>query len=270
VSLHRIAVILRKELSEFRMNPAAVLPVAIVVAAGIAIPILILTVLPATSGQSLADDEDFVRVVQRAQEGLADLRGLPPAAAAQAFLFQQFLMLFLLTPIVGAVSLAAYSVVGEKQGRSLEPLLTTPISAAELLLGKVLACLIPALVVEGIGLALYLMVLATLAEPGVLGALLTVRSAVLVGLVGPLGALVALQLTIAVSSRVNDPRSAQQVAVLLVLPIVGVLVGQILGAFLVPTWGLVVVAAGLALVWSVLVLLGVAMFDRERILTGWK
>lgn len=270
MNLRRIGVIVRKELSEFRMNPAAVLPVAIIVAASTAIPVLVLTVLPAATGQSLTDDKDFMRVVVLARAYMPDLGGLPPHAAAQAFLFQQFLTLFLLTPIVGAVSLAAYSVVGEKQGRSLEPLLTTPISAAELLLGKVLACVIPALVIEAVGLVLYLVVLATLAEPGVLGALLTVRSAALVGLVGPMGALVALQLTIAVSSRVSDPRSAQQVAVLVVLPIVGMLVGQLLGAFIIPTWGLLLVAAGLAGVWSVLILLGVAMFDRERILTGWK
>ena len=56
------------------------------------------------------------------------LAQLPPAAAAEAFFFQQFLLLFLVAPIVGAVSLAAYSVVGEKQGRTLEPLLTTPIT----------------------------------------------------------------------------------------------------------------------------------------------
>jgi ABC-2 type transport system permease protein len=270
MNVRRITVIMGKELSEFRSNPVAVAPVVIMIALCIGIPFLLLTVLPAVTGQSLADDREIGRVVELAQERLPGLRELPPSAAAQAFLFQQFLLLFLLAPIVGAVSLAAYSVVGEKQGRTLEPLLTTPITAAELLLGKVLACILPALVIEVLGLVLYALLMAAFAEPGVLGALLTTRSAVLVVFVGPLAALVALQMTIAVSSRVNDPRSAQQVAVLLVLPLVGVLVGQIIGAFIIPTWGLMAIAGALAAAWGILVLFGVALFDRERILTGWR
>lgn len=270
MNLRRIWVIMGKELGEFRSNPAAVAPIVILIALCIAIPFVILTVLPAVTGKTLADDPQFVAVVVLAQEHLPALGGLPPLAAAQSFLFQQFLMLFLLAPIVGAVSLAAYSVVGEKQGRTLEPLLTTPITAAELLLGKVLACILPALVIELIGLVLYTLLMAMFAEPGVLGALLTARSAVLVVCVGPLASLVALQMTIAVSSRVSDPRSAQQVAVLLVLPIVGILIGQVIGAFFLPTSGLLAIAAGLAAIWVVLILFGVALFDRERILTGWK
>ena len=270
MSPHRIAVIMGKELREFRSNPAAIVPVAIMIALCIGIPFLILTVLPVATGKTLADDREIAQVVQFAQGRMPDLAALPPAAAAQAFLFQQFLILFLLAPIVGAVSLAAYSVVGEKQGRTLEPLLTTPITAAELLLGKVLACILPALVIEIIGLGLYGLLMAAFAEPGVLGALLTARSAVLVVLIGPLAALAALQMTIAVSSRVNDPRSAQQVAVLLVLPLVGMLIGQIIGAFIIPTWGLLVIASVLAALWGILIVFGVALFDRERILTGWK
>jgi ABC-2 type transport system permease protein len=270
VSPRRIGVIMGKELREFRANPAALAPVAILIALCIATPFLILVVVPAVTGRPLAADSGIAQVVDLARERQPALAALPAEAAAQAFLFQQFLLLFLLAPIVGAVSLAAYSVVGEKQGKTLEPLLTTPITAAELLLGKVLACVLPALMAEAAGLAAYVALVAALAEPGVLASLATARTAVLVGLVGPLAALTALQLTIAVSSRVNDPRTAQQVAVLLVLPLVGMLIGQVIGAFLIPTWGLVAIAAVLAALWALLVTIGVALFDRERVLTRWR
>ena len=46
---------------------------------------------------------------------------------------------------------------------------------------------------------------------------------------GPIGALVALQIAILVSSRVNDPRTAQQFGALLILPITGVFVMQFNG-----------------------------------------
>jgi ABC-2 type transport system permease protein len=236
----------------------------------IGIPFVILTVVPVATGKSLAEDRDIAQVVELARGRMPGLAALAPEAAAQAFLFQQFLLLFLVAPIVGAVSLAAYSVVGEKQGKTLEPLLTTPITATELLLGKVLACVLPALLAEAVGLAAFAALLAAFAEPGVLGSLATARSAVLVGLVGPLASLAALQMTIAVSSRVNDPRTAQQVAVILVLPLVGLLIGQIIGAFFITTWGLLLVAAGLAALWGLLLMFGVALFDRESVLTRWR
>src|SRR4029077_19825070 len=123
---------------------------------------------PRLTGQSIADDRSFRQVIARAEIIMPALAALPPQVAAEAFLFQQCLLLFLLAPIIGAVSLAAYSVVGEKQGRTLEPLLTTPVSAAELLLAKPLASFAPALVIEAAGLAIYLGFVAAVASPGVL------------------------------------------------------------------------------------------------------
>ena len=96
------------------------------------------------------------------------------------------------------------------------------------------------------------------------------RSMALLCLVGPLAALAALQLTIAVSSRVNDPRSAQQFAVLLVLPLVVLFVGQFAGAFIVTTPVLVLVAIALAGAWIALIAFSAALFERETILTRWK
>ena len=98
---------------------------------------------------------------------------------------------------------------------------------------------------------------------------MTWRSAVLVCLLGPFAALAALQATIAVSSRVHDPRSAQQIAALLVLPLVVMVVGQIAGAFYVPTALLGALSVGAAGTWVVLILLSVALFERETILTRW-
>jgi hypothetical protein len=48
------------------------------------------------------------------------------------------------------------------------------------------------------------------------------------------------------------------------------LIGQVIGAFMIPTWGLIALAGGMALLWGILILFGVALFDRERILTEWK
>ena len=270
MNTRRTSTLIGKELREFRANPAAILPVAILIVVCVTVPFLILVAVPKLTGQQLSDDRQLRQVVVAASRVLPGLATLPPHAAVEAFMFQQFLLLFLFAPIVGAVSLAAYSVVGEKQGRTLEPLLTTPITTAELLLAKVVASFLPSVAIEAIGLALYVALLLLFASPQVPGALLTPRSLVLVGLVGPLAALAALQMTIAISSRVNDPRSAQQIAVLLVIPLVMMLVGQVVGAFIITTAILLAVAAGLAALWIVLIMFSVALFDRETILTRWK
>jgi ABC-2 type transport system permease protein len=144
------------------------------------------------------------------------------------------------------------------------------LTTAELLVSKVLAAFLPALAIEFFGLALYVALTVSVAAPGVARTLVSGRSLILVALLGPLASLAALQLTIAISSRVNDPRSAQQIAVLLVLPLVLMLVGQVAGAFIITSPVLLAICAGLAVIWIVLVLLSVALFDRESILTRWK
>ena len=48
-----------------------------------------------------------------------------------------------LTTVTGGMSVAAHSVIGEKQARTLEPLLATPLKTSELLAAKVISAAIP-------------------------------------------------------------------------------------------------------------------------------
>jgi ABC-2 type transport system permease protein len=269
VSLARIVTLMGKELREFRASPAALIPVVLLMVVCTAVPFLLVVIVPWATGQSLTSDKTMQQVLAAAVQRTPDLARLAPDAAAEVFLFQQFLLLYLVAPIVGAVSLAAYTVVGEKQGRTLEPLLTTPMSTAEILIAKVLASFLPSVVIEAVGLSLYFLMVAVVGSPGVLWSLVSMRSALLVGVLGPFASLTALQATIAVSSRVNDPRSAQQVAVLVILPLIGILIGQIAGAFFITTGGLALLCLGVIASWGLLILLSVALFDRETILTRW-
>ena len=266
----RIVALIGKELREFRASPTSVLPVTLLVLICLILPFMVLKVMPTTTGQSLANDPVLGRAVALASKHFDEFAALSRDGAAEAFLFQQFLLLFLIAPLLGGVALAAHSVVGEKHGRTLEPLLTTPVATSELLLAKVIAAFLPSLVVEIVGLVLYLLLIGLFASPGVLQAVISTRSLVLLAAIGPLSTLAALQATIAVSSRANDPRSAQQIAVLLVLPLMIMLVGQIVGAFVVGIATLLAFAAALGLVWGLLLMLSVALFDRETILTRWR
>jgi ABC-2 type transport system permease protein len=168
------------------------------------------------------------------------------------------------------MAVAASSVIGEKQARTLEPLLATPITTFELLAAKVLGALVPSILLTLGSFAIYLLCVAIFAEPGVLRTLLSLRPLAVVLVLGPLASLTALQMAVCVSSRVNDARSAQQLAVLVVLPITGLLVAQIAVGFVVTVPMILAITAILVIVNVGLIRLGVSLFDRETILTRWK
>jgi ABC-2 type transport system permease protein len=261
-----VGVLLRKELIDIGRNRAALLPVALVTIISLALPFAIALIIPAVTGHALGSDADLVKVsrVAGAPEALA------PNARVQLFLFEQFLTLFLITPITGAMALAAHSIVGEKMGRTLEPLLASPVTTAELLVAKVLGSLLPTLAFSAAGLVVYFVVIAMYADPGVAANMFTTRTFLLTVVVGPLSALVALQLTVLVSSRVNDARTAQQFGVLIILPLTALVVAQFTGTFWLSASQMGLVALGLAAVWLLLMLISVPLFDREAILTRWR
>jgi ABC-2 type transport system permease protein len=262
----RIRALLGKELLDVVRNRGALVPVALVTLMALVLPFAIVVVIPATTGHALSDDADLLKVsaIAGAHAALGD------DGRIQFFLLQQFLMLFLLTPITGAMALAAHSVVGEKQARTLEPLLATPISTIELLVAKVLGALIPTLTISFAGFLLYFVGIVVLAAPGVAGAMATPRTFLLVFVVGPAAALVALQAAIVISSRVNDARTAQQFGVLIIVPLTALLVAQFVGAVWVSSSMLALGALALTAVWVVLTLVSAALFRRESILTRWR
>jgi ABC-2 type transport system permease protein len=266
VKAGRLRALFLKELLEVSRNLAVLLPVGIVTIVALVLPFTVALMIPALTGHPLSDDRDLVNVSQR----IAGPEGLSPEARVQFFLFQQFLVVFLLMPITGAMALAAHSIVGEKQARTLEPLLATPLTTAELLVAKVLGALAPTLAVAAAGVVLYLAGIAILAEPGVMRAMLVPRTLLMVAFIGPSAALVSLQAAIVISSRVNDPRTAQQFGVLIILPLTMVLIAQFTGRLWLTSPQLILIGVGLLAVWLVLTMVSVALFERESILTRWK
>lgn len=262
----RVVTLLRKELLDVVRNRMALVPVALVSAISLALPFAVAIGVPALTGHRLGEDPDLVRISQSGAIG----EELGTDARVQVFFFQQFLLLFLLVPISGAMALAAHAVVGEKQARTLEPLLATPITTAELLLAKVMGAFLPTLLISIAGLAVYFGLVAGLGEAGVASAMLNERTFALVVLVGPAAALVSLQMALLVSSRVGDPRTAQQFGVLIVLPLTAVLVAQFTGRGWLSAPVLGLTGLGLLGVWLALLALSVAVFDRESILTRWR
>src|SRR5688572_11913943 len=267
--MKRAIALFGKEVADLRLNPALFLPAALTGFVSILLPFFVAIIVPAFAGERLSDSSDFQIALEiyRDQPGLRDLSA---EGAIQAWIFQQFLVLLVLTPVAGSMSVAAFSVIGEKQARTLEPLLATPLTTFELLAAKVLGALVPALALTVGCFGVYFFGVVLFARPGVYAALLTAPSVAVVLVLGPLAALAALQLAVCVSSRVNDARSAQQIGALIVLPVAALLVLQLMGSFLLTLPTIALIALALAGVNVGLMMLGIALFARESILTRWK
>lgn len=236
ISGRRVRAIVGKELRDFRRNRSLTVGMAIIPVLFCVQPLVAVFTFDPASSSTLAD-----------QHVLLYMLGIP--ALVPSFV-------------------AAYSVVGERQHGTLEPVLTTPIRREELLLGKALGALLPSLAVAYTVYALFLACVELLADPAVASALVRLPDLLAQLAFTPLLAGWSIWLATVISTRSNDIRVAQQFALLASLPSIAVttLIGfGVVGVSLVA--GLV---AGVALVilnwvgWR----LASAMFDRERLIIG--
>ncbi len=86
----------------------------------------------------------------------------------------------------------------------------------------------------------------------------------------PLLCVAAVCLGVIVSTRVNDTRVAQQASVVLILPILGLFIGQFAGQVLVSVPFVLYASLGLCAVDAGLLYAAVLLFRREKILTEWR
>ncbi len=121
--------------------------------------------------------------------------------------------------------IASYSFVGEKLEKSLEPLLATPTTDAELLFGKSLASFIPCIGATYIGTAIFVVIIDVWSSM-TLGVWLlpNLYWAVVMGLMTPLACVLSVEANVIISSRVNDIRAAQQLGGLIILPLLMVMI----------------------------------------------
>ncbi len=178
---------------------------------------------------------------------------------------------FLILVVVLTTTLAAYAIVGEKVERSLEPLLATPTTDGEILLGKTLGAFLPPLGATYLGLGLFMALVDAFSRAS-LGYYLypDATIAVFAGLGAPLAGLFSVEINVIVSSWAADVRSAQQFGSLVILPFIALYVAGEIGLVTLDTNAVLVVAGVLAILDLVLFFVSRGLFRREEILTRWR
>ncbi len=254
-----------KDWKELARSPQALVPCLILpVAIAVVFPLAVVAGAPELG---IATDR-FAALVSHLPQGQVD-----PAWTAQQRLVYALLTylsapIFLLIPVVVAASTAAQSFAGEKERRTIEALLYTPISDADLVLAKVLAAFLPAVAATIVSFAGYAAVANRVAQ-GALGraVLPTMSWSLLVLCFAPAVSFLSLAAIVFVSQRARSAWEAQQVSALVILPIVALAANQaILVAALRP--GVVVGASAVTIAVDVLAFRWIVRrFDRERLVT---
>ncbi len=236
VSARHVLAIFHKELREYRRNRSLI--------TGMAIIPVIFCVQPLVNVFALSSSAS---VPLRHEHVLLYMLGIP--ALVPSFV-------------------AAYSVVGERQQGTLEPLLTTPIRRRELMLGKALAALLPSIAVAYAVFGLFLACVELLALPAVAAALIRLPDLLAQLIFTPLLAGWSIWLAMLISSRSGDVRVAQQLAALASLPSVALTTLVALNVIKASLVTALLAAAALLLLNAVGWQFTSATFDRERLISG--
>jgi ABC-2 type transport system permease protein len=254
--------ILRREWSETVRNRLLM--------ATILLPPIILTIAPIALAGAVGERSLPPQLATQILAQRPDWAGFSRTELAGAFAVQQFLAFFLLMPAYIPLSIATFSIIGEKQARSLEPVLAAPIRTAELLAGKAVAALVPGVAAGWVTYLVFVSLATLVYGPHLISVVTDPSWLTGVLLLGPAVGLSSVVAAVIVSSRVNDPRVAQQIGGVIIVPIIGVTLLQATGTLLVGASGYLLLT-GIVLVVSLVGLrIGVALFDREAILTRWR
>ena len=235
----RVGAIVRKELRDYRRNRFVIVTMTLVPIAFIIAPMIQLFAANATAGTA----------------HLTTRIGLS-------------LVYLLVIPVSVPAVLSAYSVVGEREQGTLEPVLTTPIGREEFLVGKALAAFVPAVLIAYTILGVFFAAAALFARPAVASAIFAGPHVLVQLLFTPLLAGWAVWIGIAISARSTDVRVAQQLSMLGSVPPLAMLALMSLNVITVSTGLAVVFAVALLAVDLLAGRVVAAMFNRERLVTG--
>lgn len=186
-----------------------------------------------------------------------------------AILMYFFVPLFLLIPVMISTIISTSSFTGEKERKTIEGLLYTPITNKELMLGKILASAIPSILITWISIIVYgiiidiysMNVLSKLIFPNINWLIISI-------LLAPLITFLSISLVVSISHRVKTSKSAQSISMILILPIIGFLVSQASGTLLFGPMVSIILTGILIIVDIIIYILISKKFNRDKFITN--
>ncbi len=164
-------------------------------------------------------------------------------------------------PISVSLVIALESFVGEKERRSIEPLLSSPLTDVQLYLGKLMAVIFPPLIGSFLGISVYLIGVYRQVgwAPDITLLIQVIALAVVQSLVMVSGAVV-------ISSQTTSVRASNLLASFIIIPMALLLVGESMIMFWAKYEVLWWAIFGQAIIAWLLIRTGIAHFNREELL----
>ena len=265
--IDRILLVFRKDWLEVRRNWEIMVPIIIVpLIFSVVLPSIMLLIPGGTGGGSSEFGPLLANLPVSVQ---AELVGLTEGQTIMyIMLVYVFAPFFLLIPAMASTVIASDSFAGEKERKTIEGLLATPLSDGELLVGKIMVAFVPSMIVTLLSFTVYTMLVDTLLFESFNRFILpTVNWVLIIFLLAPVTAVTGIALTVIVSARVKGFREAQQLSVLIIVPIMGLIFGQMFGLLLLIPTVILILFAIFVVVDVIILKVGLDMFEREEILS---
>ncbi|MEV4287775.1 ABC transporter permease subunit [Nonomuraea bangladeshensis] len=268
INRHRVQALMRKDWRELARNKQVIAPLVI-------LPLVFVILMPGAV-LLLGSDPGLLTTMVAGLGGFLDnlpVRALPAGYSAEQLTVYAIIVyfmapLFLLIPVMVASLTASSSFVGEKERGTIEGLLYTPLTDRELVLGKVLASVIPSVLLTWASFLVYTVLVNALGASLMGGVFFPTWTWVISVLaLAPLVAFLATCLIVAISGRSTTMQGAQGTVVLIVLPVLALIVGQATGLVLFDAWIAGIAAAALLVIDVAVFLAVVGRFRREPIIT---
>jgi ABC-2 type transport system permease protein len=259
--------IVRKDLAECLGNRIVVIPMII-------LPLMLCVIMPAamivlglSQGVLVMNGSQFI-------ERILPLYNIPAIYAdamdrlLYVFLNYTMMPFFLIIPMMASSVIAANSVAGEKERKTLETLLYAPLSNREFVMGKLLSAFIPSMAMSLGAFLLYFAVAN--------GLHLAMRGTIIVGSVSwipallllvPAASLFGLGCSLIASIKARSYLEAQQASAIVVVPILALIGAQISGLLVMSPWAIVAAALVLFGIDYLVILRAAPRFERERLLS---
>ena len=268
----RLINIAKKDLIEVSRNKAASLPMLI-------LPLVFVVLLPlgmiygiqasADTANAMTSDPDLqLFLTHLPQATQAYLNGLTPEQNALALILGMMMApMFLVLPLMFSTIIAAESFAGEFERKTMESLLYTPTTDLELFAGKVLAGVIPSVLITWVSFLVYIVVLNGFSYP-IFHAIWFPLSSwwPLIFWISPAISLMSVAITVLISAKVKNFMGTYQMSGSLVLVVIALFVGQMTGVVVLDVLSGMLIGVGCWIIAGVVLGLALKLFNRQKLL----
>lgn len=270
MSNRRISNILKKEWLVMSTDLSSIFLITLLPLLIVGQAVLYIWLIDHFGSSAMLTNAIFQTALEKLRHALPMIANLDEVTQFRVLLLSQFNFYLLLIPTMIAINFATFSIADEKLSGSLEALLATPVRTWELLLGKALAGMIPALIVTWICASVFIGGVTWLGWGELVSFVLNPTWFLTLFLLTPAVALLSFLLGIIGSSRAKDSKSAQNIVIVIILPVLALIGVQIMGLVWFTPLLVLLLAIGLYLIDVFVLRIAVRLFQRESIVLKWR